>query len=177
MRNILMRKRVGQMISKEKLINDILQSGQDKQNLSDANYIFRTGYMERKNEIIDIINAQPVINADEIDELYLQVVKENAELKKQLAAVNKFMENEPRFMLDKESICYGCPYFKKVEDCGGIPAIDDIVCGGACDCVNPCFEGSQNDYGLEVEDVSQDCSAGWKKAMISTFLGSRRGDI
>lgn len=65
--------------------------------------------------------------------------------------VDKVVEQEPRYMLDKESICYGCPYFKKVEDCGGIPAVDDIICGGACDCANPCFEGSQNDYGLEVE--------------------------
>ena len=136
------------MISKEKLIEDILQH---ENVLSDANYIFRTGYMERQNEIIDIINRQPVISAEDIDELYLRLAKENAELKKQLAAVNKFMENEPRFMLDKESICYGCPYFKKVEYCGGIPTIDDIVCGGACDCANPCFDGSQNDYGFEVE--------------------------
>lgn len=56
---------------------------------------------------------------------------------------------EPRFLLDKESICYGCKYFKAVKDCDFEPYPDDIICGGACDCVNPCFEGSQNDYGLE----------------------------
>lgn len=44
--------------------------------------------MERQNEIIDIINKQPVVNAEDIDEMYLQAVKENAELKKQLAAVS-----------------------------------------------------------------------------------------
>ena len=54
---------------------------------------------------------------------------------------------EPRFMLDKESICYGCQYFKATEDCDFEPYPDDVVCGGACDCANPCFEGSQNNYG------------------------------
>lgn len=126
------------------------------------------------DDVIKVIKRQPTIDTEGVDKAYLELAKENAELKKRLAAVDNFMEQEPRYMLDKESVCYGCPYFKKVEDCGGIPTIDDIICGGACDCANPCFEGSQNDYGLEVEDVSQDCSAGWKKAMLDTFLGSRK---
>lgn len=136
------------MINKKNLIEDILQN---ENVLADANYYYKEGYDARQREILNIIERQSVVDTEGIDAAYLQLAKENAELKKQLAAVNKFMENEPRFMLDKESICYGCQYFKKVEDCGGIPAVDDIISGGACDCANPCFEGSQNDYGLEVE--------------------------
>ena len=61
MRNILMRKRVGQMISKEKLINDILQSGQDKQNLSDANYNFiLTLHVSSSENIIGITEIHGV---------------------------------------------------------------------------------------------------------------------
>ena len=136
------------MINKKNLIEDILQN---ENVLADANYYYKEGYDARQREILNIIERQSVVDTEGIDAAYLQLAKENAELKKRLEAVDNFMEQEPRYMLDKESICYGCPYFKKVEDCGGIPAVDDIICGGACDCANPCFEGSQNDYGLEVE--------------------------
>ena len=67
------------MINKKMLINDILQN---EQVLSDANYIFRIGYVERQNEILDIINRQPVLDTKGIDEAYLELAKENAELKR-----------------------------------------------------------------------------------------------
>ena len=53
---------------------------------------------------------------------------------------------EPRYQLDKDSICYGCQNFKAVEDCNHEPYPDDVQCGGACDCVEPCFAGSQNEH-------------------------------
>lgn len=71
------------MISKEKLIEDILQH---ENVLSDANYNYRSGYVARQNEIIDIINRRPAISAEDIDAAYLQLVKENTELRKRLSA-------------------------------------------------------------------------------------------
>lgn len=59
---------------------------------------------------------------------------------------------EPRYLLDKDSICYGCQNFKAVEDCKNEPYPDDEQCGGACDCVEPCFAGSQNEDLMEVQD-------------------------
>ena len=53
---------------------------------------------------------------------------------------------EPRYQLDRDSICYGCQNYKAVEDCEEAPEPDNVQCGGACDCAEPCFAGNQNRY-------------------------------
>lgn len=53
---------------------------------------------------------------------------------------------EPRYQLDRDSICYGCQNYKAVEDCEEAPEPDNVLYGGACDCAEPCFAGSQNRY-------------------------------
>lgn len=53
---------------------------------------------------------------------------------------------EPRYQLDKDSICYGCQHFKAVEDLDYKVEPDDILCGGYCDCPGLCFAGNQNEY-------------------------------
>lgn len=53
---------------------------------------------------------------------------------------------EPRYQLDRDSICYGCQYYKAIEDCDEAPEPDNVQCGGTCECIEPCFAGSQNRY-------------------------------
>lgn len=43
--------------------------------------------------------------------------------------------DEPRFLLDGDSICYGCRYYIGGEE--------------GCNTSNTCIEGSMNDYGIE----------------------------
>lgn len=56
---------------------------------------------------------------------------------------------EPRILLDKESVCYGCQHYKHWIDSDDpnywISNQDDIdENGGVCDSRDPCFEGSLN---------------------------------
>ena len=58
---------------------------------------------------------------------------------------------EPRYMLDKDSICYGCEFYKNwtvSDDPNYWLSHDDDVDenGGVCDAVEPCFAGSLNKY-------------------------------
>ncbi len=58
---------------------------------------------------------------------------------------------EPRFLLDKESICYGCSFYKHYTESNDpnywIDRMEDVdENGGVCDCDIPCFAGSLNDY-------------------------------
>lgn len=53
---------------------------------------------------------------------------------------------EPRYKLHNDSICYGCQYFKAVDELDYEPDQEDIQCGGHCDCPVPCFVGNQNKY-------------------------------
>lgn len=71
------------MINKKNLIEDIMQH---ENVLADANYYYKQGYDERQKEILNIIERQPVVDAEGVDEAYLELIKENAEMKKQLAA-------------------------------------------------------------------------------------------
>mgnify|MGYP003297723321 CR=1 FL=1 len=54
---------------------------------------------------------------------------------------------EPRFLLDKDSICYGCPYYRNknevIYDHTG-DEFDEI--GGCCDVDCLCVCGSMNTY-------------------------------
>lgn len=59
---------------------------------------------------------------------------------------------EPRFLLDEDSICYGCEYYKNIDD-----VVDNYVVpeenidenGGICNCYCPCIGGSMNGYRME----------------------------
>ena len=44
-------------------------------------------------------------------------------------------KDEPRFLLDDDSICYGCPYFVGGEE--------------KCNSPKPCIEGQMNNYRQE----------------------------
>lgn len=58
---------------------------------------------------------------------------------------------EPRFLLDKESICYGCPHYKHWTDSDD-PYYwfhhkeDFDENGGVCDANERCFHGKLNTY-------------------------------
>lgn len=58
---------------------------------------------------------------------------------------------EPRFLLDKDSICYGCQYYKHYTESddpnywlNNDGDIDEN--GGVCDCNIPCIGGGLNNY-------------------------------
>lgn len=56
-------------------------------------------------------------------------------------------ENEPRFLLDKDSQCYGCQYYRKKVDCIQDHLDDDFDCNnGTCDVDCICADGSMNVY-------------------------------
>ena len=59
------------------------------------------------------------------------------------------MWKEPRFLLDEDSVCYGCSFYKHISDTNApdeyfIDELDEN--GGICDSVLPCYYGSRNDY-------------------------------
>ncbi len=54
---------------------------------------------------------------------------------------------EPRFLIDKESQCYGCQYYKKKIDCIQDHIDDDFDNNmGTCDVDCICTNGSMNNY-------------------------------
>ena len=54
---------------------------------------------------------------------------------------------EPRFLLDKDSQCYGCQYYKKKSECIQDHIDDDFDDNmGACDVDCICANGSMNTY-------------------------------
>lgn len=171
------------MISKEKLIEDILQH---ENVLSDANYNYRSGYVARQNEIIDIINRRPAISAEDIDAAYLQLVKENTELRKRLEfggwilADFRTPDNDDYILLSFEN--FSLPQigrFEKDKDGGGAFYIgnDEHSCasyGLFVDAWQPCPKG----YMPKGKEKRYDAfESGRKKAMMDTFLGSRNGDV
>ncbi|NBI63698.1 restriction alleviation protein, Lar family [Clostridiales bacterium] len=75
----------------------------------------------------------------------MEVANEN------LDEIIKSMEREePRFLLDKDSICYGCPEYKNIMDCDLTDPWnhwgEGDGNGGVCDTVEPCYAGSRNTY-------------------------------
>ena len=63
------------------------------------------------------------------------------------------MIEEPRFLLDKDSICFGCTYFKHYTESDDANYwlenegyIDDN--GGVCDIDKPCICGNMNSYDM-----------------------------
>jgi len=54
---------------------------------------------------------------------------------------------EPRFLLEKDSICYGCPEYKHISETDIQVHLGDIDNnGGVCDTEKPCFAGCRNTY-------------------------------
>ena len=56
---------------------------------------------------------------------------------------------EPRFLLDKESICFGCELYRHWTESDDPFSFDDSDIdehGGVCDTTNPCFCGNLNTY-------------------------------
>lgn len=56
---------------------------------------------------------------------------------------------EPRFLLEKDSVCYGCEQYRhwaKTSDPYYFEVCDMDENGGVCDTEIPCFEGSLNTY-------------------------------
>lgn len=58
--------------------------------------------------------------------------------------------SEPRFLMDDDSLCYGCQFYKHWTNTDEpnywIDKDDDIdKNGGVCDATKPCFEGSLNE--------------------------------
>lgn len=52
---------------------------------------------------------------------------------------------EPRFLLDKDSICYGCPNYKEIFDCTTEHCDDDFDRNmGTCDVNGICCAGDKN---------------------------------
>lgn len=61
---------------------------------------------------------------------------------------------EPRFLLDEDSVCYGCEYFIGEVEIGIPVPEENLTCGGTCDCNMPCIDGSMNDYDDMLKDKS-----------------------
>jgi len=56
---------------------------------------------------------------------------------------------EPRYELEKESMCYGCPLYRHWTDSDDPEAFRDGDMdenGGVCDTIIPCFGGDLNTY-------------------------------
>lgn len=61
---------------------------------------------------------------------------------------------QPRFLLDKDSICYGCLNYKHWKESDDpnywIDKDDDMdEYGGVCDTVEPCYAGNRNTYRIK----------------------------
>jgi hypothetical protein len=86
----------------------------------------------------------------------MEVANEN------LDEIIKSMEREePRFLLDKDSICYGCPEYKNIMDCDLTDPWnhwgEGDGNGGVCDTVEPCYAGSRNTYKQKDETKPLPC--------------------
>lgn len=53
---------------------------------------------------------------------------------------------EPGYQPDRDSICYDCQHYKPAGECDEKSCQNDIQCGGACGCREPCLAGDRNDY-------------------------------
>lgn len=62
-------------------------------------------------------------------------------------------KSEPRFLLNEDSLCYGCPYYchwTKTRDPVFFEEFDMDIYGGVCDSEVPCMSGAHNLYKKEV---------------------------
>ncbi len=63
---------------------------------------------------------------------------------------------EPRFLLDCDSICYGCPEYRHILECDiRMHWGDADENGGVCDTEELCFHGSRNSY-KQIEEIKSD---------------------
>lgn len=57
------------------------------------------------------------------------------------------MNTEPRFLLDEDSICYGCPEYKHVSETDIQIHLGDVdENGGVCDSSQMCINGDLNTF-------------------------------
>ena len=57
--------------------------------------------------------------------------------------------NEPRFLLDEDSICYGCQYYRSKREIIHDHTDDDFdENGGCCDVHCICADGNMNGYRM-----------------------------
>lgn len=57
------------------------------------------------------------------------------------------MNTEPRFLLDEDSICYGCPEYKHVSETNIQIHLGDVdENGGVCDSSQMCINGDLNTF-------------------------------
>lgn len=57
------------------------------------------------------------------------------------------IKTEPRFLLDKADICYGCPEYKHVRETYPQYHVGDIdKNGGVCDSIRLCINGKLNTH-------------------------------
>ena len=58
--------------------------------------------------------------------------------------------SEPRFLLDKDSQCYGCQCYVHIDDARGDYMDSEVDAnGGVCDVFDICAAGSKNSYLIE----------------------------
>ena len=54
---------------------------------------------------------------------------------------------EPRFLLDRDSICYGCGFYRHISECDTDVDTEDVdENGGVCDTEEICIAGTRNTY-------------------------------
>ncbi len=57
---------------------------------------------------------------------------------------------EPRYLLDKDCVCYGCEFYKHVLECDIFMHLGDVdKNGGVCDTEKLCVAGNRNAYRKE----------------------------
>jgi len=61
------------------------------------------------------------------------------------------MNDEPRYLLDPDSICYGCQCYVHINDAIGDYMDSEIdKNGGVCDVFDVCVAGSKNSYWMNI---------------------------
>lgn len=142
------------------------------------------------DDVIKVIKRQPKVSAEEIDEVYLQVVKENNELKARLAkdwipVSEKPPEDDKFILVSFEN--YSLPDIARYETDkhGGAFYPGDmeesyISYGLFVNAWQPLPKSYRPKENIEEASnpchgcfgaASNDCQGCWKKSMLNTFLG------
>lgn len=143
-----------------------------------------------KDSLVDLwcelIRRQPTIDTEGVDKAYLELAKENAELKKRLEfggwilADLRVPDNDDYILLSFEN--FSLPQigrFAKDKDGGGAFYIgdDEHSCASYGLFVDAWQPGPKGYIPKGKERRYEGFETGWKKAMLDTFLGSRNGDV
>lgn len=101
---------------------------------------------------------------------------------KGIGEIIKNMEKEePRFLLDKDSTCYGCPEYKHIMDCDLTDPWnhwgEGDENGGVCDTEVPCYGGDRNTYKQKNENKLLPCPFCGGKATEHEIVGGAGDDF